>query len=45
MLREKDKQLSFYSMLYDKIPETHLVKQIEKAVDFSFIDELLADRY
>ncbi len=45
MLREKDKQLSFYSMLYDKIPETHLLKRIEKAVDFSFINELLADSY
>jgi transposase len=32
-------------MLYDKIPETHLLKRIEKAVDFSFINELLSDSY
>lgn len=45
MLREKDQQLSLYSMLYEKIPETHLLKRIEKAVDFSFINDLLADSY
>lgn len=45
MLREKSQQLSFHSMLYDKIPETHLLKRIEKAVDFSFINELLEDSY
>jgi transposase len=45
MLREKDQQLSFHSDLYFKIPETHLLKRIEKAVDFSFINELLADSY
>lgn len=45
MLREKEKQLSLYNMLYDKIPETHLLKRIEKAVDFSFINDLLADSY
>ena len=32
-------------MLYEKIPETHLLKRIDKAVDFSFINELLADSY
>jgi transposase len=45
MLQEKAQQLSFHSMLYDKIPETHLLKRIEKAVDFSFINELLSDSY
>jgi transposase len=45
MLREKDQQLSFFSLLYDKIPETHLLKRIKKAVDFSFINDLLADSY
>jgi transposase len=45
MLREKEQQLSVYSMLYEKIPETHLLKRIEKAVNFSFINELLADSY
>jgi transposase len=45
MLREKEQQLSFHSDLYFKIPETHLLKRIAKAVDFSFINELLADSY
>ena len=45
MLRAKDKQMSFFSVVYDKIPETHLLKRIEKAVDFSFINDLLADSY
>lgn len=46
MLRTNEKkQKSFYSLLYDKIPETHLLKRIEKAVDFSFINDLLADSY
>lgn len=46
MLREKQgKQLSFYSSLYDKIPENHLLKKVEQAVDFSFINELLEGSY
>lgn len=45
MLRIEQKQLSFYSMLYEKIPDTHILKRIEKAVSFSFINELLADSY
>ena len=45
MLKKEEKQLSFYSSLYKKIPETHLLKRIEKAVDFSFINELVADSY
>jgi len=45
VLRIEQKQLSFYSMLYEKIPDTHILKRIEKAVDFSFINELLADSY
>ena len=39
------KQMSFFSMLYDKIPEDHVLKRIENAVDFDFINELLADSY
>lgn len=39
------KQLSFYYTLYDRIPEDHLLKKIDAAVDFSFINELLIDRY
>ena len=40
MLKQEEKQMSFYSTLYEKIPETHLLKRIERAVDFCFINEL-----
>ena len=39
------KQLSFYDTLYDRIPKDHLLKKIDAAVDFSFINELLVDSY
>lgn len=45
MLRQQPKQLSFHASLYNKIPENHMLKIIEKAVDFSFINELLKDSY
>ena len=45
MLRTGPKQLSLYSLLYDRIPENHILKSINKAVDFSFINELLGDSY
>jgi len=45
MLNIGPKQLSFHSLLYDKIPENHTLKNISKAVDFSFINELLASSY
>lgn len=45
MLRQEPKQLSFHSLLYNKIPEKHILKRIESVVDFSFINELLADSY
>lgn len=45
MLREREKQLSFQSMLYNKIPEDHLLKSVDRAVDFSFINELVAGSY
>lgn len=32
-------------MLYDKIPEDHVLKRIGNAVDFGFINELLEDSY
>ena len=42
MLREsKELQNSFHSVLYEKIPESHILKQIDKAIDFSFINDLL----
>jgi len=39
------KQSSFYSGLYQMIPENHILKQINSAIDLSFVNELLADRY
>ena len=45
MLKQEEKQLSFYSTLYEKIPETHLLKRINKAVDFSFINEIVESSY
>jgi len=45
MLKLKPKQLSLYSILYDKIPKKHLLKDIAKAVDFRFINRMLATSY
>lgn len=45
MLRKQSNQSSFYATLYDKIPEEHLLKKIDKAVDFSFINSLLEGAY
>ena len=46
MLRnETNRQQSFYCVLYDKIPESHILKKVSKAVDFSFINELLEGSY
>jgi transposase len=47
MLRPKPPQNSFYgSYLYDKIvPADHLLRKINQVVDFSFVHELVKDRY
>ena len=45
MPRPNQSQTNFFSVLYDRIPEGHLLKRISSAVDFSFINELLADSY
>ncbi len=45
MLKEKNNQLSIYSILYNKIPENHILRLIDEAVDFSFINKLLAKSY
>ena len=45
MLRNDARQVTFYSGLYEKIPEGHLLKLIDKAVDFGFINELVEDSY
>lgn len=46
MLRkEPERQQSFHCLLYDKIPDDHLLKKIDRAVDFSFINDLLEGSY
>lgn len=45
MLKSELKQLNFYSTLYNKIPENHILKLINKAVNFSFINDLLEGSY
>jgi transposase len=47
MLRTKSPQASFFgSYLYDRVvPPDHLLRKINDTVDFSFIRELVADRY
>ena len=47
MLKPKSPQASFYgSYLYDRIvPQNHLLRKINAVVDFSFVHELLQDRY
>ena len=45
MLKNEPKQLSLYSILYNRIPENHILKKINNAVDFSFINKMLEDSY
>ena len=47
MLKPRSPQVSFYgSYLYDKIvPVDHLLRKINQVVDFSFVSELVKDRY
>src|SRR5690606_18333684 len=45
MLRLVPKQYSFHSVLYDKIPENHILKRIVSIIDFSFINEILKEYY
>jgi len=45
MLKKTSKQLSLYSILYEKIPENHILKVINKTVDFSFINKQLENSY
>ncbi len=39
------KQGSFYNILYQMIPDDHILKQIDSAISLDFVNELLADRY
>lgn len=45
MLKHEPKQLSIHSILYNRIPKNHILKRINSAVDFSFVNELLEDSY
>ena len=47
MLRAKSSQLSFYgNHIYERvIPNNHFLKLLDKAVDFSFVNELCRDAY
>ena len=47
MLRAKTSQHSFYgNHIYDRIiPKDHFLKLLDKAVDFSFVNELCRDAY
>jgi len=45
MLRTGPKQLSLYSLLYDNIPENHILKTINKAIDLKFVNKLLEGSY
>jgi IS5 family transposase len=47
MLKPKSPQESFYgSYLYDRIvPSDHLLRKISQVVDFSFVRQILKDRY
>jgi len=45
MLKNNLKQLSLYTILYDKIPKNHILKSMNSAVDFSFINRLLESSY
>lgn len=45
MLKDKDNQLSIYSILYNKIPENHTLKLINRAIDLSFVTDLLENSY
>ena len=47
MLKTKSSQISFYGdHIYDRvIPEDHFLKLLDRAVDFSFVDQLCRDAY
>lgn len=45
MLKIEAKQFNFYSQLYNKIPENHILKIINSAISLEFVNELLKDSY
>ncbi|EGO64159.1 hypothetical protein ALO_09379, partial [Acetonema longum DSM 6540] len=42
MLKQQPKQLSLYSILYEKIPNDHILEAINNAIDLSFTNQQLA---
>lgn len=45
LIIEPFKQQNLHSVLYNRIPENHILKRINNAVDFSFINELMEGCY
>lgn len=45
MLKDKNNQLSICSILYSKISENHILKLIDRAIDFKFITKLVEKSY
>ena len=45
MLIKKDNQLSIHSLLYNKIPENHILKLINSAISFEFVTKLVESSY
>lgn len=45
MLNIEHKPSSLHASLYNRIPENHILKLINNAVDFGFVNTLLEDTY
>lgn len=45
MLKDKNMQLSIYSVLYNRIPKNHILKLIDEAIDFTKIVKLIEKSY
>ena len=45
MLNREAKQLNFYSTLYHRIPEKHILKLINSAISFNFVYDLVKNSY
>ena len=45
MLKIEPKQLNFYSLLYHRILENHILKLINFAISFEFVNKMLEKSY
>jgi transposase len=45
MLKDKNRQLSIYSVLYNRIPKNHILKLVDEAIDFTKIVKLIEKSY